>query len=1016
MALSQRAVALDFCRNWMLERQIVPCYNAIRSSQTTSPILRPLFFAMKPSLALALFFVFDLVEANAAGLSPTPTPVDYQKAPIARFEYGLVRVWNAKEEPPQEVGRVPEARLGDALVAEVKYIDAWLCANLDAGAWANDPDVLSADPLLRKVIEARNLSTTIRAGKWLRMMKNADDSPSGPEDPAATDEKNIKLLAALKTSLDLNDSVLPTKDENGNSLDAGKGNDATRIVETCRKAVSFLTTFRARKATEFVLSINDTRLPGLAVTAQESRSDWRSASDRMEEGDYTWWRIKLRASGDPELDKGWSDLMHAVEPHFSLESRLNLSLPDELVAMPTNVTPTVADSRCRFVLIAIAQLPRVEKKMTKGEAVYPLDLRERTKEIRRGEIVEVDVQNSTAPYVVHFQDAGGSKHYASKDLARLPPDPVPQGVVRVWNTDETGSEWEEAQRNDIPVAKIGDYLAVEVRNFDGWLCNQIDQGLLKGDLLLQQASPSLKKIISDKNFSNAVLVGGAIYRLSHKTQNTSADIVRQLQKDSRSNPDLAALPFPTLGPPKPIKRGELKNANWIPTPTPTPTSASTLKPTPTPAEAKKETPRKDDETSAKQFLAPYQEAHSLLRELVKAKLRALNLTINDIPLGITPDNSDFAPIYESRRPPGLPEEDTYHWLRFFMTPKSTAAVKDEEQTTDDPFKRLLEKPSFTMPSKVTLTLKSGAETLALPTAVTPQAKDKRCRFGLIGIQQWLFYLAAVVFGLIGFSLGYFAASTNILRDPCRRRPEGVEAVSLARLQMAFWFVVIAAAFLFLWLTTGNIATINTTCLVLLAIGTTTAYTSAKITDSNQGQKDLASVLGKTPREMLEMTPLQVQQAVQARKKELEEAPIGSITPEELELERKILTRHEEEIDCFLKRRPRWLPAMIYFWNYRLRTIREDLLTEETGTYDFHRFQILAWTLVLGSVFVVKVFHDRVMPTFDSNVLLLMGISSGAYLTFKKVATDRAEEAKKEAAKVENQDADPKPPAKPAASA
>ena len=49
---------------------------------------------------------------------------------------------------------------------------------------------------------------------------------------------------------------------------------------------------------------------------------------------------------------------------------------------------------------------------------------------------------------------------------------------------------------------------------------------------------------------------------------------------------------------------------------------------------------------------------------------------------------------------------------------------------------------------------------------------------------------------------------------------------------------------------------------------------------------------------------------------------------------------------------------------------------------FHRFQIVVWTLVLGMVFLSNVLSDLVMPTFDSSVLLLMGISSGTYLGFK----------------------------------
>jgi hypothetical protein len=290
---------------------------------------------------------------------------------------------------------------------------------------------------------------------------------------------------------------------------------------------------------------------------------------------------------------------------------------------------------------------------------------------------------------------------------------------------------------------------------------------------------------------------------------------------------------------------------------------------------------------------------------------------------------------------------------------------------------------FTMPSKVALALKSGTDTVILPTAVTKDLHDPRAQFNLIGIEKFKFYPMVFVFVVILGSLGFFAASTDILRDPCRRRAEGVEPVSLARTQMAFWFVVIAFAFAFLWVTTGNIDTINGTCLTLLAIGTTTALTSLAIQGTRSDRKDLATVLQKTPHEMLRMRPTEIKEAIAQRKQELDTADATTtMTPDEVAEAKAILKRHETEIECLEKKRPKWLPRRIYFWRYRLRTVFEDLLTEEAGTYDFHRFQMLAWTLVLGAVFVAKVFTDRTMPQFDSNLLLLMGISSGAYLGFK----------------------------------
>ena len=51
-------------------------------------------------------------------------------------------------------------------------------------------------------------------------------------------------------------------------------------------------------------------------------------------------------------------------------------------------------------------------------------------------------------------------------------------------------------------------------------------------------------------------------------------------------------------------------------------------------------------------------------------------------------------------------------------------------------------------------------------------------------------------------------------------------------------------------------------------------------------------------------------------------------------------------------------------------------------YSFHRFQMLAWTLLLGFVFVAKVLSDRTMPEFNAMTLALLGLSAGTYLGFK----------------------------------
>ena len=72
----------------------------------------------------------------------------------------------------------------------------------------------------------------------------------------------------------------------------------------------------------------------------------------------------------------------------------------------------------------------------------------------------------------------------------------------------------------------------------------------------------------------------------------------------------------------------------------------------------------------------------------------------------------------------------------------------------------------------------------------------------------------------------------------------------------------------------------------------------------------------------------------------------------------------------------------------------DWLSEGSSTkYSFHRFQMLAWTLLLGFVFVAKVLSDRAMPEFNAMTLSLLGISAGTYLGFK-IPEARKQEAVK----------------------
>jgi hypothetical protein len=59
----------------------------------------------------------------------------------------------------------------------------------------------------------------------------------------------------------------------------------------------------------------------------------------------------------------------------------------------------------------------------------------------------------------------------------------------------------------------------------------------------------------------------------------------------------------------------------------------------------------------------------------------------------------------------------------------------------------------------------------------------------------------------------------------------------------------------------------------------------------------------------------------------------------------------------------------------------DILSDSSG-YSFHRFQIFAWTLVLGIIFMSSVYNSLSMPEFSPTLLGLMGLSAGTYIGFK----------------------------------
>ena len=212
---------------------------------------------------------------------------------------------------------------------------------------------------------------------------------------------------------------------------------------------------------------------------------------------------------------------------------------------------------------------------------------------------------------------------------------------------------------------------------------------------------------------------------------------------------------------------------------------------------------------------------------------------------------------------------------------------------------------------------------------------------------------------------YLAKTTGVIRD---LSPPQLTATSrpysLARTQAAFWFFLVIGSFIFLYLITGDYNTITEQALILMGIGTGTALGAAMI---DATKNDTAN------NQLSELNPQQAQ--LQAEVIELQgKVDAGTATPEDkVQLDAKNAQLKEVAKKIADASSGLSKPTTDGF--------RRDLLTDVNGI-NFHRFQMLVWTIVLGFLFCAGVYSNLVMPQFSNTLLALMGISSGTYLGFK----------------------------------
>lgn len=646
---------------------------------------------------------------------------------------------------------------------------------------------------------------------------------------------------------------------------------------------------------------------------------------------------------------------------------------------------------------------------------------------RPGWVISKDEDGTTVQYQLYQNPA---KSELIKVPASVPLHQCPlgqegvygwfNGTIRIWN----GSEEKPLKDQTRHAAILGDTVCVEIKNLDRWLFEQFDFGRLKGEL---SDAPSFAKDVVDDAVaarrSADLLHGISEVNFALRVSLRETPAVESSRNEAWRNL-IRFIDNDTL-----LKR--IKNKMPQPLEGENPTSENI-------------------EKLERQFLPI--KLWSL--RVTEKSFKQLTLTLNGVALaGITPQNAyNEAEVQHEARPSF--QEDLYQWARFVLERKQVDAKATEQanevaKANQIAWFKLIGKPAFRLRCNVTLRL--PGEGLELPTKVTAEAEEPDCQFHLIGIEPWKFVAAVVVFLSILLFLIWLAKTTNILRDSSGYvRADGLEPVSLAKTQMSFWFIVIACAFAFLWVTTGSHDTINDTCLILLGIGSGTALGAAFIesistkflvtSPLNRSREQIgADLTDAILARLTKLSPLVQDPAARAQfidvlsklEKDKQGAPADSNADqqkriaalreqlqEEWSIEKKSSdTEIKEPIQdaiIALARKLRsasasgpagpaapTLPSEVDVLAGELELVAvqksefekmpdtawkrlfADWLSEgATDKYSFHRFQMLAWTLLLGAVFVATVVTDRSMPEFNTMTLTLLGISAGTYLGFK----------------------------------
>ncbi|MDX6406087.1 MAG: hypothetical protein QOH70_3542 [Blastocatellia bacterium] len=254
--------------------------------------------------------------------------------------------------------------------------------------------------------------------------------------------------------------------------------------------------------------------------------------------------------------------------------------------------------------------------------------------------------------------------------------------------------------------------------------------------------------------------------------------------------------------------------------------------------------------------------------------------------------------------------------------------------------------------------------------------DQNNRIPLTVISPFYGVVALIVVLVTLALFVWLARTTNLIREPgdCPV-PGKLRPYNLGRTQMAFWFFLIYVSYLVIWLVTDALDTITPSLLGLMGISAGTALGEALIDSGKE-------TTNENQRRDLTAEKQSLEQSIPALQTQLDFLNAkAALTPEDLS-NRDSLNQQLQDARTRLAQVNQQIPAATPVGAAGVsRGLIADILSDSSG-YSFHRFQIFAWTIVLGIMFMSAVYNNLTMPEFSATLLGLMGISSGTYIGFK----------------------------------